>query len=386
VFPRVDPLPTKEDLLDAQDKRWFADLTDEYSEQVPDERTWELSKRIVREGDVTRALARLLDHAQTSGGRTRPRDIAPVNGPRGGMRSGPNDRAGSFEQRLPRPSRFDNERPRFEGDRPARFENDRPRFESDRPRFDNGPARQDGPPRFDRGAQRSAPSNEPTDWVTFHVTWGETHGADPRRLVAMACRRGQIQGTDIGAIRVGRSSSTIDVASNVARDFGEAVAKPDPRDPRISFGRSPGAPPPREERAPREDRAPREEAPREERAEAAAPIIPVPRASKPRVSKVEPDRPSRPVAIRPDRPSKPAVRPDRPSKPATRPERSDRGGAKPYPAKPTKPFAGKGGKPPYVSKGKVDAKPEAKPARPVGDEQPPKRRREITSPTRPKRP
>jgi hypothetical protein len=70
-------------------------------------------------------------------------------------------------------------------------------------------------------------------WVPFRVSWGEAHGADARRLVAMLCRRGNIRGSDIGAIRVSRSSSIVEVAKAVAKGFEDAARAPDPRDPRV---------------------------------------------------------------------------------------------------------------------------------------------------------
>jgi ATP-dependent RNA helicase DeaD len=49
----------------------------------------------------------------------------------------------------------------------------------------------------------------------------------------MLCRRGNIRGSDIGAIRVNRLSSMVEVAASVARGFAESAREPDPRDPRV---------------------------------------------------------------------------------------------------------------------------------------------------------
>jgi ATP-dependent RNA helicase DeaD len=67
------------------------------------------------------------------------------------------------------------------------------------------------------------------------VSWGEEHGADARRLVAMLCRRGRIRGTDIGAIRVQKHASEVDIAGNVASVFQAATRAPDPRDPLVTI-------------------------------------------------------------------------------------------------------------------------------------------------------
>jgi ATP-dependent RNA helicase DeaD len=76
------------------------------------------------------------------------------------------------------------------------------------------------------------------DWVAFRVTWGGRQGADPRRMLALACRRGNIRGTDVGAIRVDATYSTIEIAREVADGFEREAGKPDPRDPRVRIMRA----------------------------------------------------------------------------------------------------------------------------------------------------
>jgi ATP-dependent RNA helicase DeaD len=73
-------------------------------------------------------------------------------------------------------------------------------------------------------------------YVPFHVNWGTRFGADARRLVAMICRRGDIRGNQIGAIRLGDAFSTFEVDASVAAEFATRVKKPDPRDPHIRIG------------------------------------------------------------------------------------------------------------------------------------------------------
>jgi hypothetical protein len=53
----------------------------------------------------------------------------------------------------------------------------------------------------------------------------------------MMCRRGKIEGRHIGGIRVGRTSSVVEVAADVAADFEAAAGQPDPRDPRVMVRR-----------------------------------------------------------------------------------------------------------------------------------------------------
>jgi ATP-dependent RNA helicase DeaD len=84
----------------------------------------------------------------------------------------------------------------------------------------------------ERDADRR-PARGAEQWVPFRVSWGEVHGADARRLVAMLCRRGNIRGSDIGAIRVSNTFSSVEVAASVAEAFAQATREPDPRDPRV---------------------------------------------------------------------------------------------------------------------------------------------------------
>ncbi|MEW5849585.1 MAG: DEAD/DEAH box helicase [Myxococcota bacterium] len=70
-------------------------------------------------------------------------------------------------------------------------------------------------------------------WVSFRLTSGSRFGMDARRLLATVCRRGNIRGSDVGAIDVGTSHSIFQVAAEVAEHFAEAAARPDPRDPRV---------------------------------------------------------------------------------------------------------------------------------------------------------
>lgn len=84
-----------------------------------------------------------------------------------------------------------------------------------------------------RGA-RTAPAGA-GDWARFQVSWGEHHGADPRRLLALVCRRGGVTSSDVGAIRIGGRSSMVEINARLARDFARSVSRPDPRDPRVRF-------------------------------------------------------------------------------------------------------------------------------------------------------
>ncbi len=168
VRHRVQAVPTREAILDAQDQRFVAELE---QEREVSERVRARVAKIVESGLAERALEVLLSQASLAG---EPRKITPVTP------------ATDRRERGARPSG---------GPAPGRRESDQ--------------------------------------WVPFRVTWGEAHGADPRRLVAMLCRRGDIRGSDIGAIEVSRFFSNVEVSARVAAAFARNTSEPDPRDPRV---------------------------------------------------------------------------------------------------------------------------------------------------------
>jgi ATP-dependent RNA helicase DeaD len=77
-------------------------------------------------------------------------------------------------------------------------------------------------------------------YVRFQVSWGQATGADPRRLLAVVCRRGDVDRHAIGAIRIQEQSSFVDVIEEAADHFERASSERDPREPRIKFRRDRG--------------------------------------------------------------------------------------------------------------------------------------------------
>jgi hypothetical protein len=250
---RIEPIPTASAIREAQDARWLTELLNASDSDIP-ARIAKLIEQIVTNGMTERALAQLIVSVRRATGE--PRDVSQLlpEPPRG------RDRA---------PERRDDRgrgRDRFDAPRGDRFDAPRgrgpePRFSRDRDRNSEAPPASwaPGPP---NGAERAGRGPD-GGWVPFRVSWGEAHGADARRLVAMLCRRGGVRGSDIGAIRVDRTSSTVEVAATVAKDFERAAAEPDPRDFRVTI--SPlGAEPPRErsfDEAPRAPHKPRAHVP-----------------------------------------------------------------------------------------------------------------------------
>ena len=222
---RLAPLPTAEELRASAAERVFVELTKEGTDEI-DEAIWNLAKRLGKEEESrTRILARLLAKGRLFGA-AEPREVRTIS-VQAAVDRGP-------------PPRRDFERPRREHDGP------RPQRDYDAPR------REWGAPRREAAPPDAAGASQDLRWTKFRVTWGGIHGADARRVLAMLCRRGGIQGTDIGAITFDRNFSTVDVSSAVAERFAEAAGRPDPRDPRVKVFRdrapgegAPPIPPPR---------------------------------------------------------------------------------------------------------------------------------------------
>ncbi|MBL8720962.1 MAG: DEAD/DEAH box helicase [Myxococcales bacterium] len=213
------------------------------------------------------------------------------------------------------------------------------------PRFAD---RRDGPPRSSGVGPRRLDAR---GFVPFRVTWGARHGADPRRLLALVCRRGRIQGSDVGTMKIGPVASMVEVSAEVAEAFARAASEPDSRDPRVRIGPvDDEGPPPRSYDGPKrrsssdegfKPRAPHAERPapadrpayeRPAHAERPAPERPAhaERAGHERPAEHAPKRPS---SRRPDAPPAPAERapaehPKRPSsrRPDVTPPPHPRGG------------------------------------------------------------
>jgi ATP-dependent RNA helicase DeaD len=259
---RLLPMPTPASIRQAQDARLVDRLTLDEPDVTLDEhaaeRTGELAARLLeavssKDADplaMQKMVARLLGESGLTQG-PEPRDVRVIlPEPERARGRGPN----GFDA-PPQRGRFErDERPRFEK---PRFEREdrapitelppathlsqaapsfpraprAPRFESapfEAAPFENVEAR---PPRAPRGEPRQDQAEG--GYETFQVSWGGQHGADARRLLAILCRRGDITSNEIGAIRVGPTSSTVAVRSEAAAHFLANAQKPDPRDPRV---------------------------------------------------------------------------------------------------------------------------------------------------------
>jgi ATP-dependent RNA helicase DeaD len=282
IAHRFEPIPTAEEILKADDARLFEDLTaaarsasvdaeGEGDESVADdqealERWRALAERLVEAGNVEQTLMRLLRHARRGvteprvvrvfaerqkrdeadfGGKRRDRDARgrlreradPAGRDRGAQRfearpAKPRNRdAREFEPRVPSPASEVPDR----GDASPRVDREEPRARAARHARDDAPAAERAEPRSrsKRDGERATPQTSDAEFTSFHVSWGQRDGADARRLLAMLCRRGQIRGRDVGAIRVEGSYSLVQVANSVAPDFARSASRPDPREPDV---------------------------------------------------------------------------------------------------------------------------------------------------------
>jgi ATP-dependent RNA helicase DeaD len=224
VAHRFEPIPSAESIRAAGHDRAAAALLAEHDDaEGIDEATWELAKRIAAEGNPTRAIARLLAKTRFTGP-VEPRDIRAIEPPDTRPRTRPRDPRSQQGPRYPH----------------ARAEQASGSYEPrpHEPRAHDGAKREWSRPPSPRpapAATRGARRERENGWVPFRVSWGQRQGADARRLLAMACRRGQIRGADVGSIRVGPSHSVIEVASHVAEAFAVAAGHPDARDPSMTI-------------------------------------------------------------------------------------------------------------------------------------------------------
>jgi ATP-dependent RNA helicase DeaD len=65
------------------------------------------------------------------------------------------------------------------------------------------------------------------------VNVGRSRNADPRWLLPLLCRRGQVSKPEIGKIRILAAETHFQVARRAAQRFGRAAQRPDEKDPQI---------------------------------------------------------------------------------------------------------------------------------------------------------
>ena len=93
---------------------------------------------------------------------------------------------------------------------------------------------------YESGGDRGPRRGPQGDFVRFFINWGERKGATPPRLMAHVCRRGGIEGRQVGAIQIEPHSASFEVSQDVAVDFEQRAKKRDPRDPDLMIARQSG--------------------------------------------------------------------------------------------------------------------------------------------------
>ena len=81
--------------------------------------------------------------------------------------------------------------------------------------------------RRDRGERRERRDDENATGVWFRCDVGRNRNADPRWLLPMLCRRGDIERGDIGTIRIFDRETLFEVRDSVATRFAAAARRPD---------------------------------------------------------------------------------------------------------------------------------------------------------------
>lgn len=201
----VLPIPTAASLLAERDERLLSELASAASDDLPtaDARHRALAERLCASGEAVEMVARLLLRVDTAG-------IAP--------REVQSPRAEHTTQ--------------FAANRPQRLRRTKPERYFDAPPAPLRPAA-GRKPAASAPKLNDVPMGPEPGYGAFHVTWGETQGADPRRLLAIVCRKGRIHSKDVGAIRIGPKSSVVEVREHVAAEFAKAAKAHDRRDPLV---------------------------------------------------------------------------------------------------------------------------------------------------------
>jgi ATP-dependent RNA helicase DeaD len=203
---RVMPIPTAETLLAAQNDRLFSELSNSVdADSMPTKQHTALAERLCAEGNNVELVTRLLARINRV-------EIAPRNVTSPRVETANLGSSRSFAESNKRKAKG------------AQFR--------EAPR--SAPSSRTG---TKAGAERRIAGNKSAipneNYGAFHVTWGEDQGADARRLLAIVCRRGRIRSNDVGEIRIGPTSSVIEVRRQVAAAFAKAAQAPDRRDPRV---------------------------------------------------------------------------------------------------------------------------------------------------------
>jgi ATP-dependent RNA helicase DeaD len=93
-------------------------------------------------------------------------------------------------------------------------------------------------PRRPAPAPKQAPRPRGRGGVWFTINVGRSKHADPKWLIPLLCRRGDVTKRSIGKIEILMRETRVEIAPDAAERFAEAVRRPDPKDPRIHIERA----------------------------------------------------------------------------------------------------------------------------------------------------
>jgi ATP-dependent RNA helicase DeaD len=96
----------------------------------------------------------------------------------------------------------------------------------------------DRPPRS--RAPRSFASGASGDSVWYRMNVGRARNADPRWLLPIICRRGNVTKAEIGSIRIFEHDTRFEVLGHAVADFDEAIRRPDTKDRQYRIERALG--------------------------------------------------------------------------------------------------------------------------------------------------
>ncbi|HEY8614117.1 MAG TPA: DbpA RNA binding domain-containing protein, partial [Roseomonas sp.] len=114
------------------------------------------------------------------------------------------------------------------------------------------------------GPREAGSPPPPSEGVWFRVSVGRDGQADPRWILPLLCKRGDVSRAEIGRIRIQDQETQVEIAPYAAGHFASHVRRPGGEDAHIRvepmqpLPRTPRAPhAPRSPQAPRSSRAPR---------------------------------------------------------------------------------------------------------------------------------
>ncbi|WP_370285210.1 DEAD/DEAH box helicase [Pseudooceanicola nanhaiensis] len=214
----------------------------------------------------------------------------------------------------------------------------------------------------------------PSGWVTLSV--GRASGAEPRWLLPLLCRAGDLSKDDIGAIRVQDDTTAVELKEEALEPFLVRIGEDGALEDGITVRRHQGPPPEAPKRGPRPERGPKPQGKPHRGRDGDGPARPAkPRSDTPYAPRAEKaERSHAPRAEKAERPYKPRAErseaaPKREPGVVTpyKPRGGDAGGPKPYkaraegagPAKPYKPRAEAAAAKPHKAPAAKRAAPEA---------------------------